>query len=66
MKRALAQFINDHITERLRSAMGEPGLAAETTSETDNPDSNQNGAITPESTNKVVTTADELQAYYTC
>src|SRR5436190_16657646 len=63
-KRAFAQFINEHITERLRSAMGEPSLAAETTSETDNPDGNQSGAVTPEDANKVVTTADELQAYY--
>src|SRR5205823_4543513 len=63
-KIAFAQFINEHITERLRSAMGEPSLAAETTSETDNPDGNQSGAVTPEDANKVVTTADELQAYY--
>ncbi|MFL5664130.1 MAG: type I restriction endonuclease [Ktedonobacteraceae bacterium] len=63
-KRAFVQFINEHITERLRSAMGEPSLAAEATSETDNPDDNQSGAVTPESANRVVTTSDELQAYY--
>src|SRR5256714_2493186 len=35
-KRAFTHFINEHITQRLRSAMGEPGLSAETTNETDN------------------------------
>src|SRR5256886_1401406 len=57
-KQALTQFINEHITERLRSAMGEPSVAAETTRETENADGNQSGAVTPESANRVVTTAD--------
>jgi predicted type IV restriction endonuclease len=64
MKRAFTQFINEHITERLRSAMGEPGLPEDTTSETDNTDGHENGAVTPENANRVVTTPDELGAYY--
>ena len=63
-KRAFAQFINEHITERLRSAMDDPGLTTETTTETDNVVGNQNGVVTPDSANTVVTNADELQAYY--
>src|SRR2546429_2991159 len=63
-KRAFAQFINERITERLRSAMGEPSLPASTPSETENPDDNQGGAGTPNSENRIVTTEDELQAYY--
>lgn len=65
-KRAFAQFINERITERLRSAMGEPSSPAEPASETDNPDSNQSIAITPPpgSENGVVTTEEELQGYY--
>ena len=44
--------------------MGEPGLPAETTSETDTTDGHQNGAVTPENANRVVTSPDELEAYY--
>jgi len=61
-KRAFTQFINEHITERLRSAMGEPGVPEETTSETDTTDGHQNGAVTSENA-RVVTTPDELEAY---
>src|SRR2546429_86004 len=39
-------------------------LTKETTSETDNADGHQNGAVTPENANRVVTTPDELEAYY--
>src|SRR5438105_15703470 len=35
-KQAFTQFINEHITERLRSAMGEPAIPAETATETTN------------------------------
>ena len=64
-KRAFAQFINERIKERLRSAMGEPGSSTETKGETDNPDDNQGVAIIPpRNENRVVTTEDELQAYY--
>src|SRR6266699_1940172 len=59
MKRAFAQFINEQVTERLRFAMGEPGLPEETTSETDTTDGHQNGAVTPENANRVVTSPDE-------
>ena len=62
-KRAFAQFINERITERLRSAMGEPDSPAETKSETDNPDGNQSVAVTPDSENRTVTTEEELQGY---
>jgi len=64
MKRAFTQFINEHITERLRSAMGEPALPAETTNETDNANGHQNGVVIPESANKIVTTQEEVEAYY--
>src|SRR5207249_10208494 len=63
-KRAFTQFINEHITERLRSAMGEPSVAAEMAIETDNANGHQNGAVPPESANKIVTTQEELEAYY--
>jgi predicted type IV restriction endonuclease len=63
-KRAFAQFINERITERLRSVMGEPSLLAETKSETDNPDDNQSVAVTPDNENRAVTTEEELQGYY--
>lgn len=63
-KRAFTQFINEHITERLRSAMGEPGLPIETINDTDTVDSNQNGAAIAENGNKIVTTPDELEAYH--
>jgi hypothetical protein len=63
-KRAFAQFINERITERLRSAMGDPGLPAETKSETDNPGDNQSVALTSDSENRIVTTEEELQGYY--
>jgi hypothetical protein len=62
-KRAFAQFINERITERLRSAMGEPDLAAETKSETDNPDDNQSVASASGSESRIVTTEEELQGY---
>ncbi len=62
-KRALAQFINEHIAERLRSAMGELGSSADGKSETDN--SNGTYIIAPpDSENKIVTTEEELQGYY--
>lgn len=63
-KSAFAQFINERITERLRSAMGELSLPAETKSENDNPGNNQNVTMIPESESKIVTTEEELQAYY--
>lgn len=63
-KSAFAQFINERITERLRSALGEPGLLAEAQSEIDNHDSNQSVAVISDNENRVVTTEDELQAYY--
>jgi len=63
-KRAFAQFINERITERLRSAMGESGSLAETKSETDHPDGNQSIVVTPDSESKVVTTEEELQGYH--
>lgn len=63
-KKAFTQFINEHITERLRSAMGEPALPEEAANETDNADGHQNGVVVSESGNKVVTTQEELEAYY--
>ncbi len=63
-KSAFAQFINERITERLRSAMGELSLPAEVKSETDNPGNNQSVATIPDSESKIVTTEEELQAYY--
>jgi predicted type IV restriction endonuclease len=62
-KRAFTQFINERITERLRSAMGEPGLPAEAEGETDTPDGSQGAAVSSGSESKVVTTEDELQGY---
>lgn len=64
IKRAFAQFINERITERLRSAMGESNLPAEAPGEIDLPDYHQNGSVTPDRDNRIVTTAEELQAYY--
>ena len=61
---AFTQFINEHITERLRSAMGEPVVPAETANETNNANGHQNGAVAPEDANKLATTPEELEAYY--
>src|SRR5437016_2245422 len=47
-KKAFAQFIHEPITERLRSAMGEPSFPAETTSNTENPDHTQSAEVTPD------------------
>jgi hypothetical protein len=44
--------------------MGEPALPAETANETDHADGRQNGIVTPESASKIVTTQEELEAYY--
>src|SRR5437763_6168834 len=55
-KQAFTQFINEHIPERLRSAMGELPVSAETTNDIDNADGHQNGAGAPESANKLATT----------
>jgi len=63
-KQAFTQFINEHITERLRSAMGEPVVPAEITNDIDSADGHQNGAVTPESANKLAATPEELEAYY--
>ncbi len=63
-KRAFTQFINEHITERLRTAMGEPLVPTETTTEPENANGHQNGAGTPEDANKQLITQDELEAYY--
>jgi hypothetical protein len=64
VKRAFTQFINERIAERLRSAMGETDLLAETKSETENLDSTQNVVVTPGNENRIVTTGEELQGYY--
>lgn len=64
IKRAFAQFINEHITERLRSAMGEAGSLAEIKSETENTDGNQSVAVIADGENSLVITEDQLQAYY--
>jgi hypothetical protein len=58
-KRAFAQFINERIAERLRTAMVE----SEVKSEAENADSTQSVAP-PDSENKIVTTEEELQGYY--
>jgi hypothetical protein len=63
-KRAFAQFINERITERLRSAMAESSSLTDTKSEADNLDGNQNGAVISANEGKVVTTEEELQGYY--
>ncbi|MBO0792278.1 MAG: type I restriction enzyme HsdR N-terminal domain-containing protein [Ktedonobacteraceae bacterium] len=63
-KRAFAQLMNERIAERLRSAMGEADAPEETNGETDQPNDQQSVAVTPESVSKIVTTEDELQAYY--
>ena len=63
-KQAFTQFINEHITERLRSAMGEPTVQAETTNETTSANGHQNGAVAAEDGNKLATTLEELEAYY--
>ncbi len=62
-KRAFAQFINEHIAERLRTAMGEFGSPADTKSESDDQDGNRSVAP-PDSENKIVTTEEELQGYH--
>jgi hypothetical protein len=62
-KRAFAQFINEHIAERLRTAMGEFGSPADTKSESDDQDDNRSVAP-PDSENKIVTTEEELQGYH--
>ena len=63
-KQAFTQFINEHITERLRSAMGEPVVPAETANETNTANGHQNGAVVAEDANKLATTPEELEAYY--
>jgi hypothetical protein len=62
IKRAFTQFINEHIAERLRTAMGELNSSTEVT-ETDNLNGNQSVAP-PDSENKIVTTDEKLQGYY--
>jgi Uncharacterized conserved protein len=62
IKRAFTQFINEHITERLRSAMVDQVPPSEIKSENDNLDGDQ--VVTTDKENRVVTTEDELQAYY--
>jgi hypothetical protein len=47
-KRAFAQFINERITERLRSAMGE----TETKSEADHPENHESGTVSPDNGKK--------------
>jgi hypothetical protein len=64
MKRAFAQFINERITERLRSAMEETSSSTDAAGETDNADNNQNVEVSSDDGNRVVTTEEELQAYY--
>jgi predicted type IV restriction endonuclease len=64
-KSAFSQFINERITERLRSAMGEVSLPAEVKSEPDNPGNHQNGTVILDGeSSKIITTEEELQAYY--
>ncbi|GHO64844.1 hypothetical protein KSC_037360 [Ktedonobacter sp. SOSP1-52] len=63
-KRAFAQFINERITERLRSAMEPPGPLTEVKSDTDSLDTNQSIAIIPDKESRIITTEEELQAYY--
>jgi hypothetical protein len=63
-KQAFTQFINEHITERLRSAMGELAVPAETTNETASANGHQNGAVAAEDVNKLATSSEELEAYY--
>src|SRR5437763_10384591 len=63
-KRAFAQFINERIAERLRSAMGETSSPEETKSETDTPEGNQSVALIPDSENRLVSTEEEIQEYY--
>lgn len=62
-KRAFTQFINEHIAERLRTAMGELSSSADAKSENDSLTSNYSVAP-PDSENKIVTTEEELQGYY--
>lgn len=62
-KRAFAQFINERITERLRSVMDEPTSSTETTGD-NHLDGNQNGVISPANESKIVTTEEELQGYH--
>lgn len=63
-KQAFTQFINEHITERLRSAMEEPSLPLEPVAETPSTNGHQNGTSASENTNGIVTTPEELEAYY--
>ena len=63
-KQAFTQFINEHITERLRSAMGEPGCTSRDSNETNTANGHQNGAVAAEDANKLATTPEELEAYY--
>ena len=44
--------------------MGEPAVPAETASETNHANGHQNGAGAAEDANRVVTTPEELEAYY--
>jgi hypothetical protein len=63
-KRAFAQFVNERITERLRSVMDEPDASTETTGNTNHVDGNQNGMVSPTNESKIVTTEEELQGYH--
>jgi predicted type IV restriction endonuclease len=63
-KQAFTQFINEHITERLRSAMEEPAVPLEPAIETNSVNGHQNGAVAAEDTHKVAATPEELEAYY--
>jgi hypothetical protein len=63
-KQAFTQFINEHITERLRSAMEEPTVPVETVTEPLRTNGLHNGAGTAETANGVVTTPEELEAFY--
>lgn len=63
-KSAFSQFINERITERLRSAMGDVSLPVEVKSESDDPGNHQNGTTPDGASSKIITTEEELQAYY--
>jgi len=61
-KRAFAQFINEHITERLCSAMGEVDSLSEAKGANN---LNSNHSVAPyDSENKIVTTEEDIQGYY--
>jgi hypothetical protein len=62
-KRAFAQFINEHIAERLRTAMGDLVSSTDAKNEIDGVDGNHSVAP-PDSENKIITTEEELQGYY--